>query len=141
MKCVIDTNVIFSALYDIESIPGALLLLAIYGSIEWVAPESVRTELIRNLEIKLQYSPAEIEDAIQELPITWIDALVYEPYLNLAPEYVNHENDYPIIACALALKADIVSGNKRFHPLKKEGLKVWGVRELLYYSNAPNKPE
>ncbi|HMF34261.1 MAG TPA: PIN domain-containing protein [Candidatus Lokiarchaeia archaeon] len=131
MKCIIDTNVIFSALYNMESNSGDLLFLAINGAIELIAPETVKEELIRNLRNKLNYSEEEIEETIQALPITWIDSLVYDSFMKVAPEYIGHENDYPIIACALALNVDIVTGNKHFHPLKKKIIIAWGVRELV----------
>ena len=131
MKCVIDTNIIFSALYRFDSPAGDLLVLAIYDRVTFYAPESVKEKLIRNLRDKLGYSITEIDATIIALPITWVEKETYAPHLPDAVQFINHEPDVPVVACALALGLAIIPGNKHFHPLKKEGIKVWRLKEVL----------
>jgi len=45
VRVVIDTNVIFSALYNLKSNAGRLLLLAIEDKIELLSPNYVKEEL------------------------------------------------------------------------------------------------
>ncbi len=131
MKCIIDTNIIFSALYRFDSPAGDLLVLAIYDKVTLFAPESVKEELIRNLRDKLGYSAPEIDSTMSALPINWVEKETYVQQMSEAAQFIDHEPDVPVVACAIALDAAIVSGNKHFHPLKKEGVKAWRLKEIL----------
>jgi len=131
MKCIIDTNILFSALYNLNSNAGDLLILAAYNKITLYAPEFTKEELIRILKDKLHYSNKEILDSIAALPVTWIENDLYSMNLERAKEFIDHDTDIPIVACSLTLNLDIVSGDKHFHPLKKEGIKAWNLKDLL----------
>lgn len=131
MKIIIDTNILFSALYNLNSNAGDLFVLAAYNKIELYAPEFTKEELIRIVKDKLHYSDKEISYSIAALPVTWIEQEIYSLNLERAKEYIDHIADIPVVACSLTLNFDIVSGDTHFHPLKKEGPKVWKLKELL----------
>lgn len=129
MRLVVDTNVLFSALYQPDSSCGRILLLAIEGEIELFAPETVRAELERVLRGKLAYSDDEWHRALAALPVDWVEAAVYHGQLARAMDAIADPTDAPVLALALALRAGIVSGDKAFHPLRKRIAKTWRPRD------------
>ncbi len=131
MKLVIDTNIIFSALYNPDSDSGKLILLAIEDKVTLLAPEEVREELRKVLGKRLDYSDDEINDTLRALPITWIDAELYQHAIKYAKPQIKHEKDVPVLACALALDLPIVSGNKHLLLVKKTVAEVWKPKELI----------
>ncbi len=62
--------------------------------------------------------------------MTWVEKEIYSPQMVEAGQFIDHEPDVPIVACALAFGSAIISGNKHFHPLKKEGIKIWRLKEI-----------
>ena len=117
MKLVIDTNIIFSALYNPHSKAGGIILFAIEGKIELYAPESVKSELTKILEKKLDYEKEEIEETVISLPITWIEKGIYEKYKE---EFdLKDENDRSVAACCLILNCALLTGDKDFDNVKK----------------------
>lgn len=129
MRLVIDTNVLFSALYDPDTPPGRIVMLAIEGELQLFAPDTVRTELERALVGKLGYTPEEWRRTLVALPVEWMEARIYEDRLAEAREAIRDASDAPIIALALAIGADVVSGDKAFHPLRKPVVKTWRPKE------------
>jgi len=127
MKFVIDTNIIFSALYNPHSKAGEIILFAIEGKIELYAPESVKSELTKILEKKLDYEKEEIEETITSLPITWIEKEIYEEYKE---EFdLRDENDRSVAACCLILNCALLTGDKDFDNVKK--IKVMNLRDVV----------
>lgn len=129
-RVCIDANVLFSALYDPASTCGSIVMLAIEGEIDLVAPESVRREMARVLAKKLGYSGAEAEAAIAALPVEWIEEAAYAPKLAEAKPLVRDATDAPLVALALALDVDVVSGDKDLHALKTRKVKVWKPKDV-----------
>jgi len=126
MKLVIDTNIIFSALYNPDSKAGGIILFAIEGKIELYAPESVKSELTKILEKKLDYEKEEIEETITSLPITWIEKEIYEEYKE---EFdLRDDNDRSVAACCLILNCALLTGDKDFDNVKK--IKVMSLRNV-----------
>jgi len=126
MKLVIDTNIIFSALYNPHSKAGEIILFAIEGKIELYAPESVKSELTKILEKKLDYEKEEIEETITSLPITWIEKEIYEEYKE---EFdLRDDNDRSVAACCLILNCALLTGDKDFDNVKK--IKVMSLRNV-----------
>ena len=126
MKFVIDTNIIFSALYNPHSKAGEIILFAIEGKIELYAPESVKSELTKILEKKLDYEKEEIEETITSLPITWIEKEIYEEYKE---EFdLRDDNDRSVAACCLILNCALLTGDKDFDNVKK--IKVMSLRNV-----------
>ncbi len=130
MKLVVDTNVIFSALYTPDSPPGQIIALALAGDLQLFAPDSVRDELERNLREKLHYSESQWSRTVDALPISWIAAATYELFLPQAAAAIRDPDDVPIVAVALLLGAGVVSGDRAFHPLRKAAVKTWRPRDI-----------
>jgi len=130
MRFVLDTNVIFSALYDLESPAGKLLAMAIEKKVDLASPVHVREELVRALREKLEYTSDEIRETIAALPIDWIEEGIYIHAIEEAMEAISHGEDAPVVACALALKCDVISGDRHFHPLRKPVIKAWSLKSL-----------
>ncbi|HEV8360461.1 MAG TPA: PIN domain-containing protein [Candidatus Thermoplasmatota archaeon] len=129
MKLVIDTNVLFSAVYDPASSPGQLLVLAIEGALELYAPATVRAELERVLREKLGYTDGEWEAALAALPVEWIEETAYAGRLPEALKAIADPSDAPVVALALALRTGVVSGDRDFHPLRRPVVKTWKPKE------------
>jgi len=126
MKLVIDTNIIFSALYNPHSKAGRIILFAIEGKIELYAPESVKSELTRILEKKLDYKKEEVEETVISLPVTWIEKEIYKEYTE---EFdLKDENDRSVAACCLILNCALLTGDKDFDNVKK--IKVIRLRDV-----------
>ena len=118
MKFILDTNIIFSGVYNLDSNAGKILLLAAEGRIEIISPEYVKNELILILEKKLKFSKNEIDEIISSLTITWIEEELYIEKMEQANRIISHKRDVPILACALSLGSDIISGDKHFQKIK-----------------------
>jgi putative PIN family toxin of toxin-antitoxin system len=131
VRAVIDTNVIFSALYNLKSNAGRLLLLAIEDKIELFSPNYVKEELSRILKQKLQYTQEQIEQTVLSLPIRWVEDEIYAEFLEDARMAIDHVKDVPVLACAMALHCDIISGDKHFHPLKVDIVKSWRLKSVI----------
>ena len=131
MKVVVDTNIIFSALYNYKSDAGQLMLAGIEKKIDLFAPEHVQDELKRILIDKLDYSMRETNETIKSLPIKWVDKEIYKDAERYAERCLKDEKDIPILACALALDADIVSGDKHLLSVKEGIAKAWRLKELI----------
>lgn len=129
-RIIVDANVLFSALYDPVSTCGSIVMLAIEGEIDLVSPESVRREMARILVKKLGYGGTEAEAAVAALPVDWIEEAAYAPKLAEAEPLVRDRTDAPLVALALALEADIVSGDKDLHALRTRKVKVWKPKDV-----------
>lgn len=130
MRFVVDTNVIFSALYNLTSPAGKLLIMAVEKKADLVSPVHVREELVKALREKLEYTRDEVKETIAALPIDWIEEDIYNHAMEEAREAISHEEDAPVVACAMALKCDVISGDRHFHPLKKPVIKTWRLKSL-----------
>jgi predicted nucleic acid-binding protein len=131
MNVVVDTNILFSALYDPESNAGLLIMAAIEGIIDLYAPDAVKEEITHIVKNKLSYTEEEAEELITSLPVKWIEGGAYAPSVPYAKTQLSHENDVPILACALMFRYDIVSGDKHLLSIKPEIVKVWALSELV----------
>lgn len=131
MRFVIDTNIIFSGVYNLDSNAGKILFLAIEKDIELVAPVYVKEEIIRNLRNKLKFSVDEINEIISALPIIWIEEAIYEDHLIQAQKLISHKKDIPILACALSMGLDMISGDKHFQKIKTDKIRIWKLKKAL----------
>ena len=84
------------------------------GEPDFPTPEHVKEELIQVLQKKLKFTVIEVFDIILALPIKWIEAEIFEDEVELAAGLISHKKDIPILACALALGIDVLSGDKHF---------------------------
>ncbi len=131
MRVVIDTNVLFSGFYETSSPPGQILRAAALGRIHLCAPNSVKSELTRALRRKMSYSESDIESAIDGLPVEWIDEALYRRFVAEAMGALRDPSDVPVLACALAIGCDMVSGDKDLHAVKLKGIRVWTPADLV----------
>lgn len=130
MRVVIDTNVIVSGLYNPDSSSGRVLRAGALGRLELCAPETVRSELVRVLREVLEFLPETVEEIIVRLPIEWLEEEMYRDSLADASRRLRDPTDAPLLACALALRVDVVSGDKDLHAAKVRGVKIWKPGEL-----------
>jgi predicted nucleic acid-binding protein len=131
MRFVLDTNIIFSGIYDMDSNAGKILLLATEGKVKLFSPEYVKDELTAILSKKLKFSESEVEDIISSLPIKWIESELYSESEQKASSLISHKRDIPVLACALALGIDIISGDKHFQKLKTKKIKTWKLKKAV----------
>jgi len=111
-KVVVDTNIIFMALYNPYSKAGEIINTAFLNKIKLFSTDSVKEEIIRVLKHEMNLSDIEINKIILSLPITWINK---EIYINqLKNTKVKHKPDKPIEALAITLNCGILSGDKHF---------------------------
>ena len=116
-KIVIDTNIIFMALYNPFGKCAKILKIAIKGKLQLFSPESVRKELIRILKRELNFTDKQIEINLKKLPINWIRKEIYEKFLDKTK--VKHKPDKPIEAVALLLDCKLLSADSDFKNSKK----------------------
>ena len=130
MNLIIDTNIIFSALYSESSSAAHLLDMAILGEVRLFSPYHVKNELERILKNKLSYSNEELDDLFESLPLTWLEYELYEDKIKKAAKLIEDKDDVPILACAMATGYPIVTGDKHFFKLKHSKIKVLKLKDL-----------
>ncbi len=131
LKVVVDTNIIFSALYDLKSDAGKLFIYAIEDRIELYGSAYIKEELERNLKKKLGYTEDEFKETIKALPINWIEDEYYSSAIKKAEKLIGHERDIPVLALALHLKCYVVSGDKHLQSISSRNFKCWKLKELI----------
>ncbi|MEK6848540.1 MAG: PIN domain-containing protein [Nanoarchaeota archaeon] len=112
IKIVIDTNVIFMAVYDINSKAGKIVSAALENKIMLFSTDTVKEEITRVLKRELNFSDAEINTLIASLPITWLDKLYYHDFISKTK--VKHKADKPVEALSLALNCQLLSADAHF---------------------------
>ncbi|MHA1299619.1 MAG: putative toxin-antitoxin system toxin component, PIN family [Candidatus Helarchaeota archaeon] len=127
-KFIIDTNIIFSALYNPVSNAGLLIDLALEEKIELYAPQEVRTELLKNLKEKLELNEHEIKTILYALPVKWLDNKLYENFIKKAEKNIS-KKDAPFLAAHYLTKFPIITGDKEFFKLKN--IKIKSLREII----------
>jgi len=114
-----------------DSNAGKLLLLAIDDRVSLFAPEQVSLELQENLAKKLHFTDSEIRSICAALPISWVEDDVFAHTMKSAARMIADPKDVPILACALAVGMDIVSGDRHFHAMQDARIKVWKLRDAV----------
>ncbi len=111
-KIVIDTNVLFMAIYDSRGKAGKIIEAAHEKRIELLAPISVREELTRILKRELKTTESETEFITESLPIQWIEKEIYQEALPKTT--VKHKPDKAVEALAMILDCGILTADKHF---------------------------
>ena len=111
-RVVVDTNVIFMALYNENSKAGKIIEYANKDKIELFSPDSVKEELINVLKREMELSDNEIALIMESFPITWVERLIYEKFLKQTR--VKHKADKPVEAVSLILGCGILTADKHF---------------------------
>ena len=132
---VVDTNIYFSALYNPEGNESEIVRMANADQVTLLSPDLVQEELKRVLRRKLGLSDEEISSFITSLPTIWVPKNEYSSELDHAKSMLAHEEDSPILACALRFQTAILTGNKRHFdiPQVREEIPVLSSKKLLRY--------
>ncbi len=101
---VVDTNIFFSAYYSPRGKEAAIVRMANAGRVILLSPGVVREELERVLRRRLGLGDEEVDSFITS-PVIWIPRAEYAGDLDRARSMLEHEEDSPILACALRLDA------------------------------------
>ncbi|MEW5761208.1 MAG: PIN domain-containing protein [Candidatus Thermoplasmatota archaeon] len=131
MKYIIDTNILFSALYDMDSNAGKLLMLAIEGDIKLLSTEDIKSEMKEILVKKLNYSQSEVDELIKALPIEWIERGIYDDAMEGALKLLPDEADASLIACASLFHCVILTGDKKILSTKFKKVRVQKLRDAI----------
>ena len=111
MRLFLDANVIFSAAHNPQGNARALFRLAVTGGIALVASRYAMEEAARNIGLKFPESGPELESLLARLVLT------PEPAAAVVSAAANSglpEKDVPILAAAIAARADLlVTGDRR----------------------------
>ena len=105
--------------------------MGIEEKIEILSPYYVKKELEMILRKKLQFTESEIDEIISSLFINWIEDEIYQDYLDKASKMISDPDDIPILACALALECDIISGDEHFHDVLTDKIKIWRLKQAI----------
>ena len=127
-KFIIDTNILFSALYSPDSVAGKIIDLALEKKIELFAPEEVKAELTRNLKKKLGYSEKELDFTLKTLPVNWLNTNLYANFLEQAKKTISLK-DVPILAAHYLTKFPIITDDQEFFTLN--GVKTRSLRDVV----------
>ncbi len=134
VEILVDSNVLFSALYKIASIPGLIVYLGILGRIKLLSPESIRDEIAQILKYKLSYSDEEIEFTLSAMSIEWIPQNIYVGEMDKFSHLVEDYQDRALLICAMQLNMPIVSGDKDFQQSEVKKLaRIYTPRELVEF--------
>ncbi len=131
MMFVIDANVLFSALDDMDSNAGRLLLKAISGDVKLYSTEHVMVEMLDILVRKLDYSEDDVDEAVKALPVEWVDSEVYAYELKAAKGILKDEYDASLFACAALLGCDVLTGDKAVLAAMFRDVKVLKLKDAL----------
>ncbi len=111
-RVVVDTNILFMALYNENSKAGKVIALANKNKIKLFSPDNVKEELIKVLKREMDFSEDKIDFIIENFPIVWIEKRFYESFLGKTK--VKHKADKPVEAISLLLGCGILSADKHF---------------------------
>jgi len=131
MRYVVDTNVIFSALYDMSSNAGELLFLAIEKELELFSTEHVCEELRDILIEKLGYSVNGIDALMKALPVEWVEREIYEDNMQKALEVLSDEADASLLACGAAMRCEVITGDRKVLSSRFKNVKVRTLRDVI----------
>jgi len=112
IKAVIDTNIIFMALYNEESKAGRIIKLARKNKLKLFSADNIKEEIKRVPKREYGYTDEEIFRLINELPIEWVKKENYIPVLDKTK--VKHKADKPLEALSLVLGCEILSAGAHF---------------------------
>jgi predicted nucleic acid-binding protein len=124
MRLFVDANVIFSAAHNPQGNARALFRLATTGGITLVASRYAIEEATRNITLKFPKFGPELESLLVQL------ILVPEPtpaVVSVATNSGLPEKDVPILAAAIAARADLLVTGDRRHCGALYGQAVQGV--------------
>jgi len=114
ISCLIDTNVVFSALYKPQSPSGIVIYLGIIDKIRMYSTEHIRDEIKVVLVEKLDYSNEEVRRLLLAISVEWIPQTVYKDEMKKFEKILSSDADRSLLACAKILGIPIISRDKDF---------------------------
>lgn len=131
---VIDSNIFFSAFYNIKGLERRILDLSLEKEeLQLFSPDIFWDEVKRNLIKKLDYDEVNINALFSKFLIIKISHEKYKEYINKAKELISHDEDLPFIATSLYLNCPIWSGNeKHFKHLENSKEIIWFNSQRLF---------
>lgn len=135
MTVIVDTNIYFSAFYNLQGNEAEIIRRANADEVVLLSPDIVKEELKRVLGLKLGSNEEEAASLIASLPVIWVPKAEYSGKLKRARSMLTHEEDSPILACALKFKTGVLTGNtKHFDvPQVRRDVLIWSSKKLLQY--------
>ena len=136
IRVVIDTNVVISALLHANSLPEAVINLAISGNVQWIASEATLAEYEEVLQRpRLALDSDNVTDAM-----TRVRASVSMVVPTVRVDAANDPDDNMFLECAQAGDADyIVTGNIRHFPKTWKKTRIVTPREFIdAWTSAPD---
>jgi predicted nucleic acid-binding protein len=129
---IVDTNIYFSAFYSPDGKEAEIVRRGNREELLLLSPDTVKEELERVLKLKLELNDAQVISIVSSLPTVWVPNVEYGRFLEEAKSVMPHEEDAPILACAMKFGAGILTGNtKHFQAAKTKKIPVWSSAELL----------
>lgn len=113
---VIDTNILFMALYNPIGKASKIIELTNKGRIKLFSTDTVRVELLRVIKRELNIGDDQIKEYVDELPIVWMGKEIYSDFI--IKTKVKYKADKPLEALSLVLNCEILSADKHFKPVK-----------------------
>ena len=111
-KVVIDTNIIFMALYNPKGKAGKVFELANKNKLNLFSTDTVKEEIKVVLKRELNFSDDKIINMIEGLPLSWIKKKYYEKFIMKVK--VKHKPDKPVEALSLLLDCGILTADRDF---------------------------
>jgi predicted nucleic acid-binding protein len=130
---VIDTNILFSGLYNVEGLERKILDITLENQkIRLFAPDIFWEEITIVLKEKLGFEKSEFIRLIKTFEIIKVTFDQYKEKFEEARNLITHESDIPFIAVGLYLNAPIWSGNtQHFKSLEKSKKIIWFTSRSL----------
>lgn len=128
MHAVVDTNILVSALLRAGSLPAAVMVDVAAGRLTAVVCPEILAEYRGVLHRpRLRLDPHDVDELLG-----LIEALAVHV---AAPTYSGKPplpdvNDWPFVACALAMQCPVITGNVRHFPAEA-GVRVMTAREWV----------
>ena len=127
---VVDTNIVFHAVYKPESPYAKLFIMAIEGEVFLFSPDSVKEELKKVISKLLPEHF--LLDFIESLPTKWIQKEIYSDFMEEADKLIEHNKDVPIVACALLLNCGVITMDTDFdNKHLKKRIKLWKISDIV----------
>ena len=123
MKCVIDVNVIISAVLGVGNSSNVFALNSIFNKFNFISPEFVFIEIGKHSEEimkRTKFSQEEMKSVLDFIvkQITFISEEQYADKIKEAKEMLkDHQKDSPYLALALKMDCLIFSGDKTLKKL------------------------
>lgn len=114
LKAIVDTNIIYSALYNPRGTCGKIILMVVGREIQPSSTDMVKEELFLNLKRNLGMTNGEASKVISSLPVEWMPRELYGDKMEEALSPIAHKSDAPTLALALATRSPIISGDRHF---------------------------